>query len=239
MTKLVVRREVYRNFTDMFRYVPLPDLLPEIQSVDDGLAVLYSFRQYRELELQYGVVAFWLEDLLQDAVPEFKDPQWTSDQLMHAAKIAKIIEKSMILSNSEDVVETDETAEWLWNNNKILTICGPLGSGKTSLIHGRIYEWLRWEANILFALPTAALASRIREIYRNSININTCHAGAPSLSQYNLICVDEVSQVTAGHFERIGQLWSLSDRSICLVFLGDKWQMAGFGNRAWQTPLWR
>ena len=156
MTKLVVHREEHTNLTDMFRYVLLPNLLPGVQSVDDGLAVLFSFCQYRELELQYGVVALWLDDLPEDTVLEFKDPEWTPDQLLLAAKIDEPIEKSLILSNSYYVAETDETAEWLWNNNKIITICGPPGTGKTSPIHGRIHEWLRWEANILFALPTAA-----------------------------------------------------------------------------------
>ena len=45
------------------------------------------------------------------------------------------------------------------------------------------------------------------------------------LTQYDLVVVDEVSMLTAGHFEHVLALWKYADQLPCLVLLVDFWQL--------------
>ena len=105
---------------------------------------------------------------------------------------------------------------------------------------------------MLFALPTAQLASRMRERYGRcaGLDIDTCHAAfglneaaageLPFLVAYDMIVVDEVSQLTMEHSDRVLRLWQAADKLPALVCVGDRWQMSGFGDqRPWQSNLWK
>ena len=132
-------------------------------------------------------------------------------------------------------------------------ICtGPPGTGKTTAIFSCIKEVLKNNGKVLFALPTAQLASRMRDKYKNqrrNVVIDTCAAAfellgngvteLPTLSDFDLIVVDELSLIAKNHFERIIKLWNHVDRVPALVFLGDDFQMAGYGERPWVSPLWK
>jgi hypothetical protein len=53
------------------------------------------------------------------------------------------------------------------------------------------------------------------------------------------VVTDEISQVEGKAFERMMRLWDVADRVPAFVVLGDKWQMAGFGDRRpWETTVW-
>ena len=56
---------------------------------------------------------------------------------------------------------------------------------------------------------------------------------------YDLVIVDEFSQLAQGEFERILRLWHAVDNLPALVFAGDKYQLPGIDpNRPWQSPAW-
>ena len=79
--------------------------------------------------------------------------------------------------------------------------------------------------------------------------MNTYHAGfgldgepgnhVASLVQYNLIVVDEISQLQAEHFDHFVRLWMAADRLPAVLFAGDELQISGFGERAWRSRLWK
>ena len=84
------------------------------------------------------------------------------------------------------------------------------------------------------ALPTGQLASEMRAVHPE-IDVDTSHGAfllhrplqeaMAILTQYDLVVVDEVSMLTAGHFEHILALWKYADQLPCLVLLGDFWQL--------------
>ena len=106
---------------------------------------------------------------------------------------------------------------------------------------------------VLFAVYTAQLASRVRERFArhpqlHQLRIDTCHAAfgldmliaMPLLSQYQLIVVDEVSQLSGEQNDRILKLRNYADDVPAMAENGDRWQMAGFiTSRPWDTLLWR
>ena len=134
---------------------------------------------------------------------------------------------------------------------KIACVCfGPPGTGKTTITKLRIKRVIEGGGRVLFALPTAQLASRMREVYGTSIDIDTCAAAfgfmeedaapLPVIYNYDLVVIDEISQLEAWQTDKILRIWVLADMLPALVFLGDKGQMSGFGDlRPWQSPIWK
>ena len=84
---------------------------------------------------------------------------------------------------------------------------------------------------------------------RRQLRIDTCHAVfglgedfafLPLLGEYQLIVVDEISQLDGEQCDRIMRLREMVDNVPALAFMGDRWQMAGFGEvRPWDTRLWQ
>jgi ATP-dependent exoDNAse (exonuclease V) alpha subunit len=115
-----------------------------------------------------------------------------------------------------------------------------------------IKEALAKGARVLFALPTAQLASRMRSKLGTlpNLEIDTCHAAFkldseesesfPLMTPYDLVIVDELSLLDQPQFERMLRLWRTADKVPALVFLGDKWQLPGVGaTRPWESPAWK
>ena len=123
-----------------------------------------------------------------------------------------------------------------FEKNRILAALGPPGTGKTLVINRCVRRWQARGARILFALPTGQLAAEMRRKHPD-IDVDTCHGAflfhkeisqaLPLLSGYHFIIVDEVSMLTAEHFDRLVAMWHAADRLPCLVFLGDFWQLPG------------
>ena len=128
-------------------------------------------------------------------------------------------------------------------------VIGPPGTGKTTVVDKCVRRCIRHGERVLYALPTAQQAARVR-IRHPDADVDTC-AGAfflykdsvevmDCLTQYDMIAVDEVSQLSQKDFERIIQMWEAADRVPCLVFAGDFWQLPGVQpTRATDSPKWR
>ena len=130
----------------------------------------------------------------------------------------------------------DAIADAAAEKNKIVVALGPPGTGKTTVIHKCVQKWHHQGARILFALPTGQLASEIRRIHPE-VDVDTCHGAflfhrdlteaLPILTQYDMIIVDELSMLTAEHFNRLYAMWQTAEKLPCLVFLGDFYQLPG------------
>ena len=151
-------------------------------------------------------------------------------------------------TKTEDFQDVDAARNELWESSKIIAVTGAPGTGKTAFTHRVIEKALEVGGKVLFALPTTQLASRMRARYGHRIVIDTCAASFafddpqayPFLAMYALVVVDEISQLQGYQYQRIIQLWEQADRAVCVIVLGDMWQIAGFGDeRVWHTHGWR
>lgn len=147
----------------------------------------------------------------------------------------------------EDVVEDAHL------NSRPLFVTGPPGTGKTTVVDKCVRKCLRDGGRVLYALPTAQQASRVRSKHPEA-DVDTC-SGAfflyrdavevmDMLTQYDMVAVDEVSQLSQKDFERIIQMWEAADKVPALVFAGDFWQLPGFSqkgqknSKATDSPKW-
>ena len=91
---------------------------------------------------------------------------------------------------------------------------GPPGTGKTTVADRCIARAKARGARILFALPTGQLASRARSKH-GDIDVDTCHSAfgfhrpfnevSAVLCAFDLVVVDEISQLTQEQFERLAE----------------------------------
>lgn len=56
----VTRVEHYPTIEDMFAEIPVSQIIPGIDSIDEARAVYYSFPGYKEMLAEWGILAFWL-----------------------------------------------------------------------------------------------------------------------------------------------------------------------------------
>ena len=146
------------------------------------------------------------------------------------------IQRSVDAHNAEDDATHEELIEDAASKAAILAGIGAPGTGKTASVRKLINKWKQKGARILFVLPTGQLASKMRAAFPD-IDVDTCHGGLllhkelsealPLLTQYDLIIIDEISMLTAEHFDRIVGMWRAASKLPCLVLLGDFWQLPG------------
>ena len=144
--------------------------------------------------------------------------------------------------------EWEEVVEEAHTNAKPLFVTGPPGTGKTTVVDKCVRKCLREGGRVLYALPTAQQASRVRAkhpeadvdtcsgaffLYRDAIEVMDC------LTQYDMVAVDEISQLSQADFERIVQMWETADKIPALIFAGDFWQLPGlFDTKPTDSPKW-
>ena len=155
----------------------------------------------------------------------------------------------VLATHTGDAASRDAACEYLFEHNRPQACLGAPGTGKTTSLHRCVAKVLQREGTVLFTALTNQYIARLKPRYGDTIHLATCHSAfnldgddsyAPFLSMYTLVVVDEVSQLQGRHLQQILRLWEMADRRFCLVFCGDKCQMAGHGEiRPWHVPQWR
>lgn len=216
-----------------------------------GVNVYHAFRGYAQAAAQHGVVAFELEVLQQPSGPlRFED--LNRQQQDYAQRLREAVAHAFAVRDAQSEEEAQHIVEA--ERPKIEVCFGPPGTGKTAATYLVIEEVLEQGGYVLFAVYTAQLASRVREKYANhprrrQLRIDTCHAAFgldadtadfPLLAEYQLIVIDEVSQLSGAQNDRIIRARNYVDDVPAMAELGDRWQMAGFGVlRPWHSRLWQ
>lgn len=150
---------------------------------------------------------------------------------------------------AENEQDWEHVVEDAHTNARPLFVTGPPGTGKSFVVDKCVRKCLREGGRVRYALPTAQQASRVRTkhpeadvdtcagaffLYKNAIEVMDC------LQQYDLVAVDEISQLSQEDFERIIQMWEAADKVPALVFAGDFWQLPGVNpSRATDSPRWK
>ena len=128
---------------------------------------------------------------------------------------------------------------------------GRPGTGKTTVVHRNVREALAAGGAVCVALPTARLATRMADkLGAHAGLLVDTFAAAFQLHKpeqealyathgYDLVVVDEFSQLSAADLERLLRIWRAADCLPALVFLGDKYQLPGVDPiRPWESAAW-
>ena len=173
-------------------------------------------------------------------------------QKTYAARVREAVDHAFAVANAATVAEVQLLVDG--TTTKVEACFGPPGTGKTAATLVIIEETLDRGGRVLLTVYTAQLACRMRERFakhprHRQLRIDTCHAVfglgedfafLPLLGGYQLLVVDDISQLDGEQCDRIMRLREMVDNVPALAFMGDRWQMAGFGEvRPWDTRLWQ
>ena len=176
-------------------------------------------------------------------------PDFNQDQQRFRRRVNEAVDRALEIEAAATEAEADGLCAEAASSRAAVCL-GPPGTGKTTVIFSCIDRALEKGGRVLLALPTAQLASRMRAKYGDAVDIDTCHAAfglhenaeqgeASLLAMYALIVVDELSQLDETNFDKILRIWAAAERIPALALLGDRWQMAGMGERRpWHSRLW-
>ena len=126
------------------------------------------------------------------------------------------ISRSVKLRVSKDEEEIDELTDEA-SMSKCTILTGPPGTGQTTVALSCIDTAKGLGGRVLCAMPTGALASRVRKFAQKKewahVDVDTTAAAfslmeghvmqVPALGQYDFLWVDEISQHSMEEFERV------------------------------------
>jgi len=157
----------------------------------------------------------------------------TRSQKRLVAELKARVQNALKASSTRDNDEFDACLETA-SQQRMVFASGPPGTGKTHVVHEQIAKWTSKGARVLFALPTGMLASEVRAKQPN-IDVDTTwgaflfdrpiQESTGVMTQYDLIVIDEVSMLTARHFEHILALWKHAEKLPVIILLGDFYQL--------------
>jgi hypothetical protein len=226
-----------------------PMLHLSMRSLAKGVEIYHGFRGYEQKANQFGVVAFHVELVVGTGPVTMAD--LNHEQRRYVQALNDGVDHALKVHNAPEA----EAQRLIQENRPKVQVCfGPPGTGKTAVTYLSVDYALRQGGYVLFSVYTAQMASRIRQLFANhplkrQIRIDTCHScfgldqefvDAPILFDYALIVVDEIGQLNGNHTDDILKLRNIVDCVPAMGFVGDKWQMAGFGDRRpWDSVLWK
>ncbi|CAK0887260.1 unnamed protein product, partial [Prorocentrum cordatum] len=181
--------------------------------------------------------------------------QFNAQQKKVEKAVNKAVDRAVIYNHSDSASAVERAGDDAWQNNTPTIVLGKPGTGKTTVVKECIRRACEKGAQVLFALPTAQLASRMKEALRGIPNVcvDTCHAafkfGQPEsetlhlMSSYDMVVVDEISLLDMPHFEKLMKMWAAAQKLPAFVILGDKYQLPAIdavkNGRPWESAAWK
>ena len=137
------------------------------------------------------------------------------------------------------------------SGHRPIVCSGRPGTGKTTVLHRNVRETLAAGGSVLVTIPTARQSTRMAAKLgaHERLVVETAAAAFQfhkpeqeamyAIYGYDLVVVDEFSQLAQWEFERILRLWRAADQLPALVFAGDKYQLPGVDpRRPWESQAW-
>ena len=171
---------------------------------------------------------------------ELHDEQWrVVDSIMAAVHLA--------LQSLR--VDDDPVTHPVRPETAAMAVLGPAGSGKSTAVQVAIQQALALDARVVVACPTRMLVADWRAKFPG-LDVDSIHAvfelfkdehhTLDAMVNFDLIVIEEVSQVACDMFERLLRLWDAAVQRPALVFVGDFAQLRGVDpSRALDSPRWR
>lgn len=177
----------------------------------------------------------------------FEEQTLVIDTIQKSVKIA-------LARRWPEEADADEWAAWLAtrendDRERAFAVLGPAGSGKTTAVEIAIEQAVALGAHVGIACPTGFLASKYREKFPQ-LDVDTVHGmfllhkhemtTLEVMSEYDLVVIDEVGQLSQTQFERIMRLWDAAFNRPALVFVGDFHQLRSIeGTTAAHSWRWQ
>eukprot|EP00971_Amphidinium_carterae_P306004 6081270-Amphidinium_carterae.1 len=128
-------------------------------------------------------------------------------------------------------------------------ILGPAGSGKSTAVQVAVRQAVDQGARVVIACPTRMLVADLRQKFPD-LDVDSIHAvfeiwkpeqyTLDGMCTFDLVVIEEVSQLSVHVFERLMRLWDAATRRPTLVFVGDFAQLKGVDpTQATDSPRWK
>ena len=174
--------------------------------------------------------------------PKLDKEQWKVVDRIHGL-VVRSIELASEQEETGDYALEDKERRWA-----PLAVLGPAGSGKSTAVQTVVQMAIDQGARVGIACPTRMLVARIKEKFPH-YDVDSIHAmfelfkpehlTLDAMWFYDLVIIEEVSQVSQAVFERLLRLWDAAMRRPVLVFVGDFAQLRGVDpSRALDSLRW-
>ena len=160
-------------------------------------------------------------------VNELDQEQW---------RVVDAIGGSVTLSQQLADPDYMEEVGYHYDRTQVMAVLGPAGSGKSTAVQVAVRQALANDARVVIACPTRMLVASLRE-KMPGVDIDSVHSTfqlhkdeqvtLDAMVFFDLIVIEEVSQLSCAVFERLTRLWDAAGKRPTLVFVGDFAQLRG------------